>query len=94
MTPDIELVLKEDLGSMNFLSEDVLTTAEERRVRLANLEKAVILGNGYKGKVRVIFETTDGVKAVETTVWQAAEDTILLKGGVTIPIHCIREVMI
>jgi hypothetical protein len=94
MTPEIELVLKENLGTVHFVSTEVLTTPEERRLRLANLEKAVILGDGYKGKVRIIFETTEGSKAVETTIWQAAEDTILLKGGVRIPIHSIREVMI
>lgn len=94
MAPEIEKIEKEAIGKLAFPSADVLERPEDRRVRMANLEKAVLLGNGYKGKVRIVFESTEGTKSVETTIWQAAEDTILLKGGVRIPIHAVHQVMI
>lgn len=94
MNSTIELVNKEAISRYKFVINDVLQTAEERKIRLAQLEKAMILGNGYKGKVKIIFETQEGTKAVETTVWQTDQENIMLKGSVNIPIRCIREVQI
>lgn len=94
MDSTIELVNKEAISRFKFVMNDVLQTEEERKSRLALLEKAMILGNGYKGKVKIIFETQEGIKAVETTVWQTSQENIMLKGGVNIPIRCIREVQI
>lgn len=94
MAPHIQMMIKEDLGSVNFIETDVLSSTEERKDRYSKLQRAMILGNGYKGKVRIIFETTTGSKAVETTIWQATEDNVMLKGGIRIPIRSIREVMI
>jgi len=93
-TTTIELVPKEAISRYKFVNNDVLQTADERKMRQALLEKAMILGNGYKGKVKIVFETQEGTKAVETTVWQAGQDNIMLKGGINIPIRCIREVHI
>lgn len=94
MNPTVELVPKEAISRYKFVINDVLQNPEERKIRQAQLEKAMILGNGYKGKVRIIFETQEGTKAVETTVWQTGQDNIMLKGGINIPIRCIREVQI
>jgi hypothetical protein len=30
---------------------------------------------------------------VETTIWHAGEKNIMLKGGVIIPIRCIKEII-
>lgn len=90
----IELIPKEEINRYKFVMNDVLQTDEERKIRQSQLEKAMILGNGYKGKIKIIFETQEGIKAVETTVWQTGQDNIMLKGGVNIPIRCIREVQI
>lgn len=94
MNSTVELVPKEAISRYKFVINDVLQNPEERKLRQAQLEKAMILGNGYKGKVRIIFETQEGTKAVETTVWQTGQDNIMLKGGINIPIRCIREVQI
>ncbi len=93
-TTTIELVPKESISRYKFVTTDVLPTVDERKFRQAQLEKAMILGNGYKGKVKIVFETQEGTKAVETTVWQTGPENIMLKGGVNIPIRCIREVQI
>ncbi|MBE2247626.1 MAG: hypothetical protein IAE67_10240 [Candidatus Competibacteraceae bacterium] len=94
MITPVELIQKENVKLYKFVTGDVLTTAEEKKLRMAQLEKAMLLGNGYKGKVKIIFETQEGAKAVETTVWQTGQENIMLKGGVNIPIRCIREVQI
>ncbi len=90
----IELIEKEQVSNYSFPANDVLTDKDQVKIRLASLEKAALLGNGYKGKVKIIFQTTQGTKAVETTVWQASEDNILLKGSIRIPIHAVIEVQI
>ncbi len=94
MTPEIELIAKEDISKYHFVHSEVLSTAEERRLRYANLSKAMILGNAHKGKVKIVFETEEGIKAVETTIWSTDENEVLLKGGINIPMQSIREVFI
>lgn len=89
----ITIISKEEVPQYHFVHEDVLTTQELKRDRYRLLEKAALLGNGYHGKVKIIFETTEGTKAVETTIWQASEDQISLKGGINIPIHAVREIV-
>jgi hypothetical protein len=88
----IELIAKEQVPQFKFLSGDVLHTETDKKERFRLLEQAMILGNSYRGKVRIVFETTDGTKSVETTIWHASEDLISLKGGINIPIHSIYEV--
>ena len=56
------------------------------------LEKAMLLGNGYKAKVKITFETLEGVKKIETTVWEASEDQLMIKSDVMIPIHSSLDV--
>lgn len=56
-------------------------------------DRAVRLGNGNKSKVKIIFQTKEGIKMVHTTVWAATEDFILLKGGKAIPMDAILDIV-
>ena len=86
---------KEEIkGNVRFPGSDALSSREEREERKKKLDKAMLLGNGYKGKIKIIFETEDGQRAVETTVWATTDTTIQLKGDVSIPIHAIRDVIL
>lgn len=51
------------------------------------------LGNGYKGKVSIEFNTVDGPKRVNTTIWSVTEKYIQLKNNVHIPIKSIIEIV-
>jgi hypothetical protein len=90
----VEIVPKELVAGLEFSPGDVLTDSAAIRERAAMLHQAMLLGNGYKTKVRIVFETNHGTKAVETTVWQATEKQVMLKGGMNIPVRSIREVKI
>jgi hypothetical protein len=59
-----------------------------------NLNRALILGNAYRRKIKLIFETTDGIKQVETTIWAVTEQNVVLKGGKFIPINAIIKVKV
>ena len=43
-------------------------------------------------KIKLTFETTDGLKQVETTIWAVTEKNVVLKGGKFIPTKAITKV--
>jgi len=88
------LVSKESLRDYHFVNHEVLDTITEIESRRFLLNAALVLGNGEKQKVKMVFETTTGPVMVETTIWETTESHIELKGGMDIPICCIREVII
>lgn len=82
----IEVLPKESLTDMKFISEDVLDSEPRRRLRNIYLKKAELLGNSYKGKVKIYFKNhVHKIFAVETTLWYVDENNISLKGGINIP---------
>ena len=85
-------IQKEDLIKLRFRRAEVLSSTEARSKRYIDLQKAMILGNAYHFKVKICFEAESGVNEVETTVWYATEQYAVLKGGVTIPVQCIKEI--
>lgn len=89
------LINKEEIkGKVRFPHSDVLSTNQAKDERKKKLEKAMLLGNGYKGKIKIVFATEDGERFVETTVWATTDTTVQLKGDVSIPIHAIRDVIL
>lgn len=88
----VSSVQKEDLNHLKFPSEEVLTGTEAIEKRRKNLEQAVVLGNTYKGKTKIVFEDGAGIKQVETHIWGLTDKRVILKQGIVIPIHRIHEV--
>lgn len=56
------------------------------------LNYATRLGNEFKGKTSITFETTQGPCSVSTTVWSVLDGYLQLKGGMTIPLNSIIDV--
>lgn len=50
------------------------------------------LGNEFKSKVSILFQTDAGPRRVETTVWSATEKYIQLKNGIHIPLTSIIDI--
>ena len=67
---------------------------EEIKNRMSSLEKALKLGNNEQHKIKIIFEDDTNKKQVETTVWGLTDKQVILKQGISIPIHRIIEVKI
>ena len=88
------VIEKEHVANLNWPSEEVLMGSEIIKQRSAELHKALKLGNVEKGKTKIVFEDSIGVKQVETTIWGVTDKRIILKQGVVIPIHRIHEVKI
>lgn len=85
-------ISREEIASCNFVSDEVLNSEGERLRRKMALEKAMILGNAYHNKVNIVFETIEGVRSIQTTIWACLERGVTLKGGIFIPLKCIRKV--
>ena len=91
-TAVISPVLKEEVSQLHFPGEEVLVNSEAMEQRRIALERAVVLGNTYKGKTKIIFEDTDGIKQIETHIWGLTDKRVILKQGIVIPINRIHEV--
>jgi len=85
---------KENIDQVQFVENEVLSDSISIKERKIALNRALILGNAYRRKVKIIFSTTDGIKQVETTIWAVTEEKIILKGGRLIPINAIHKVRI
>jgi hypothetical protein len=85
-------VQKEMISGFRFPEKDVLSSKDDMKIRLADLERALKLGNLEHNKIKIVFEDTDGVKQVETTVWGVTDKRVILKQGIMIPIHRIYEI--
>lgn len=86
------LVQKEEVEALHFPHEEVLTDPLLVKQRKLDLHRATTLGNVEHNKIKIYFEDEEHLKVVETTIWATGEDNIVLKKGVTIPIHRIHHI--
>lgn len=89
-----ELIEKESISALKFVNHEVLVDKDAIHHRKNELERATMIGNAHHGKIKLIFETMEGLKEVETTIWSTTEKYITLKGNVNIPVNAIKEVII
>ena len=77
-----------------FLKKDeVLAEAGERKVRREKLQKALQHNRLFYSKATIVFDTMEGTRSVDANIWEVTDNNVLLKGGVTIPVCCIRDVI-
>ncbi len=82
------LIAKEEISDYKIVPAFVDNTEQLQR----ELIYATRLGNEFKGKTSITFETTDGPRSVETTVWSVTDGYLQLKGGTLIPIRSVIDV--
>lgn len=83
------LIEKELISSLSFKSKE---TVEQHPKLQEQIESATRLGNGYHGKVSILFQDDEGLKRVDTTIWAHGGKYICLKGGTWLPIDRIVEI--
>ncbi len=89
-----ERVTKEKIPQLHFVSVPMITDESELKRIKHNLELATDMCQSFYTKTRIIFETREGTKEVLTTIWAATDNHILLKGGISIPMNCVRNVIV
>ncbi len=90
----IEQIPKERITELECKHIEVLDTNIELTDRKNCIERAINLSKNFYVKAQIVFETEEGLKEVVTTIWAAGEEHIVLKGGISMPICCIRKVTI
>lgn len=83
-----ELIAKENIEVSQIIAADD-QLSEELLNKLAHTSR---LGNEFKGKVTITFNTKEGAKKVSTTVWAVTEKFIQLKNNIHIPIKSIVDI--
>lgn len=83
---------KENIRDLKFPDNEVLSSKDAIKIRQADLDRALKLGNLEHNKIKIVFEDSEGLKQVETTVWGVTDKRVILKQGVLIPIHRIHEI--
>ena len=56
------------------------------------LKSALRLGNEFKSKATITFQTLDGPKRVETTVWTLTDDALQIKNGIVLPLVSLLDI--
>lgn len=82
------LIEKESISNYKIIAADQ-NNAEELHAKLNDAQR---LGNEFKSKVAIVFNTEDGPKRIETTVWSATEKYIQIKHGVLLPLNSIISI--
>jgi len=89
----IEKIDKERVRDLKFARKEVLEAPEAKKMRSADLQRALTLGNLLQSKVQITFEDREGrLYCVDTTVWSVGDVFVTLKGGIHIPIGSIHEI--
>ncbi len=83
---------KEYIPHLRFSNADVLKNDYERKKRMLDIANAMVLGNNHKRKVKIFFKDSEGEKIVETTIWMATEDNVVLKSSTMIPVQSIYRI--
>ena len=83
---------KDDLSQVKFEKNSAAYTPIELNSLIRRLYQAMILGNTYKSSVKLIFNTSDGYRYTESTIWSKTDNSIMLHGGKYIPINSIYNV--
>lgn len=91
-TKDFVYIEKENIRGLKFPKNDVLLSKNEIKIRHWGLERAMKLGNIEHSKIKIVFEDSEGVKQVETTVWGVTDTQVILKQAILIPINRIHEI--
>ena len=89
-----EKVNKEEIPHLHCGCKEVLHESLEIKNRIAELQKAATHGQSFYAKTRIVFQTEEGLKEVTTTVFAVTKQNVVLKGGINIPVCCIRDVKV
>jgi len=84
----VELIAKEDVPKYK-----LTRASEDHSMELQNkLRGALRLGNEFKSKAIITFQTVEGPKCVETTVWTVTEDALQIKNGIVLPLSSLLDI--
>jgi hypothetical protein len=82
-----------DIRLFYFGTKDVLTNSDEKEARRGKLKRAMILSNCEHIPISLYLQLPNGEKlATESDLVDYADDFVILKGGICIPVRAIIDV--
>ena len=82
-----------DIRLFYFGSKDVLTNTEDKEARKGKLQRAMILSNCEHISISLYMQLPNGeTLETESDLVDYADDFVILKGGVSIPVVAIIDV--
>jgi len=90
---DAKVINPSEIGLFYFGPTDVLTNNEEKEVRKGKLVRAMILSNCEHIPISLYMKLPNGEKLeTESDLVDYADDFVILKGGICIPVWAIFDV--
>jgi len=83
---------KEAIAGLRFPDEEILFDKDAIKLRNADLQRALSLGNLEHSKIKIYFADNESAKVVDTTVWGVTDKRVILKQGIVIPINRVYRV--
>jgi len=88
------VIAKEQIPFCFLSKEDVLENDHQRKRRKDQLQKAAHHNRLFHTRAKIIFDTIDETKEVNANIWEVTDNHVMLKGGINIPVNCVREVIL
>ena len=82
------LIEKDQVANLKIIPAEVDNSAKFMSI----LQSALRLGNEFKSKTALVFNTDEGPMRIETTVWSLTEKYIQIKHGILIPLRSLIAV--
>lgn len=86
------LIEKEQIQDLNYPSTVSEKSKATKNELMAKCQKAMTLGNLHKVKCSILFNDSEGLKKVNTTIWSLLEEHIVLKGGVSLNLRYVEDI--
>ena len=87
-------IAKEQIPFCTLCKQEVLESDPDRKRRKDQLQKAVQHNMLFYTKARIVFDTIEETMEVNANIWEVTDNNVILKGGINIPVYCIREVVL
>lgn len=90
----VELIEKECLNQLKFPKFYPELSLDKKILLLEKLKKALVIGNTDKVKCSIVFNDSDGLKQINTTIWEYDDEFISLKSGMTLNLKFIEDIIL
>jgi hypothetical protein len=87
-------IAKDQIPDQLLGKSEVLANPDEQKKRRDQLLKAVQHNRLFYTKARIVFDTAEETKEVSANIWEVTDNHVMLKGGINLPVYCIREVVL
>ncbi len=87
-------VVREAISKLKFPVESVHVCDKSKKSLALKIHKATYLGNLEQKKVNILFNDSEGLKNVKTTIWAQNKDYVYLKNNIQVPVHRIVDILI